>query len=192
MTCIVGLVEDKKIWMGADSMVSSGNEYTILKSPKVFKNGSFLIGCAGTPRHAQLLSSSLFNPPQKKDKQTDIDYLITDLMEHIRTLFGSHGAIRQEDGKTDTHDSQYLIGYNGKLYAIEGNFQLIDSVNPYLAAGCGRVYAHAVLGFIDKNSKSFKKKISPQTKLSLALQAAEQNDPFVKAPFHFVSVKNNG
>lgn len=187
MTCIVGLVEKDKLWIGADSIGTRGNESTVLASPKVFQNGSFLFGCAGSPRHAQILRTSLFNPPKQKDKQSDLEYLIIDVVGHIRSIFAEQGALEQVLVKTDQHASEYLIGYGSRIWMLENNFQLIDSVEPFGAVGCGSQYAKAVLGALEHND--FGKGFSAKKKLEIALVEAERNDPFVRGPFHFLKMK---
>lgn len=187
MTCIVGLKDKDTLWIGADSVGTRGNQSTVMASPKVFRNGSFLFGCAGSPRHAQLLRSSLFNPPKQTDKQSDLEYLVVDVIGHIRKIFGDHGALRQYDTKTEQHDSEYLLAYGDRIWMLEPNFQVIDSVEPYLAAGSGRQYAQAVLGTLEHNA--FGQKLTAKAKLEVALKEAARNDPYVQAPFHILSMK---
>lgn len=187
MTCIVGLAEKGVLWLGSDSVATGGNCSTTMATPKVFQNGSFLFGCAGTPRHAQLLRTALFNPPKQTDKQSDLEYLVVDVVAHIRKIFADHAAIRQHDTKTESHDSQYLLAYGDRIWLLEQNFQLIDSTEPYLATGCGYQYALGVLGALQHSALGAK--LSARAKLELALKEAERNDPFVKRPFHFISLK---
>lgn len=41
MTCIVGLVNKGKVFIGADSLGSDGFTQQVRKEPKVFRNGDF-------------------------------------------------------------------------------------------------------------------------------------------------------
>ena len=44
MTCIVGLIDGRRVWMGGDSAGVSGLDITVRADAKVFRNGDFLIG----------------------------------------------------------------------------------------------------------------------------------------------------
>ncbi len=65
MTCIVGLVHEGVVYMGGDSAATSSAylNQTILATEKVFRNGEFLIGAAGSERASLLLRHSL-SPPR--------------------------------------------------------------------------------------------------------------------------------
>ena len=70
MTCVIGIVDNGKVWMGGDSAAIDSEEETITlrKDPKVFRNEDFLIGFAGTYRLGQLIQY-MFNCPYRKPDQ---------------------------------------------------------------------------------------------------------------------------
>ena len=56
MTCIVGLIDGRRVWMGGDSAGVSGLDITVRADAKVFRNGDFLIGFTSSFRMGQLLA----------------------------------------------------------------------------------------------------------------------------------------
>ena len=64
MTCIVGLIDGNRVWMGGDSAGVSGLDITVRSDPKVFRNGDFLIGFTSSFRMGQLLAFRLRPPPR--------------------------------------------------------------------------------------------------------------------------------
>jgi hypothetical protein len=93
MTCIVGLIDNGKVWMGGDSAGVSGLDVTVRKDPKVFKNGDFLIGYTSSFRMGQLLRFK-FNPPKYYAEQHNNDeyqYMCTDFIEAIRICLKAGG-----------------------------------------------------------------------------------------------------
>ena len=59
MTCVVGLIEDNTIYLGADSLGSNGHSKSEYRFPKVFQNGDFLIGYTSSFRMGQMLQYEL-------------------------------------------------------------------------------------------------------------------------------------
>jgi hypothetical protein len=44
MTCIVGLVDGGRVWLGGDSAGVSGWDLTVRADRKVFRNGPYVMG----------------------------------------------------------------------------------------------------------------------------------------------------
>lgn len=44
MTCIIGFIKNKKVYIGGDSAGVGGSHVTIRRDSKVFKNGNFIMG----------------------------------------------------------------------------------------------------------------------------------------------------
>ena len=63
MSCVVGVVNKGKVWMGADSAASDGEDMVSLTNHKVFFCGPLLIGCVGSIRMTQIIQYRLVVPP---------------------------------------------------------------------------------------------------------------------------------
>lgn len=180
MTCIVGYVHKKKVYIGADSLAMCDTEIIQRVDPKVFINKNFLIGFTTSFRMGQILMSSKFNPPKKKLNQTDYDYMITTFIDHIRTLFIDCGFMKSDAGQDE--GGTFLIGYNGVLYKIESDFQVIISIDNYNSCGCGQKYALGVLYSLKDTD------YTPEEKITKALDAASYFDGAVGGKFKILSI----
>lgn len=158
MTCIVGYVHKNKVYIGADSLGASNTDIVYRKDPKVFINQNFIIGFTSSFRMGQLLMSSYFNPPKKKPKQTDYDYMITTFIDHVRSLFANGGYIKKEN--QEEVGGIFLVGYKGNLYKIESDFQVEHRADNYNACGCGQDYALGVLYNLSNTAVSVEEKIT--------------------------------
>lgn len=178
MTCIVGIETlDGRVILGADSAACNDSITMIAGEPKIFINGDFIIGYTTSFRFGQILQYS-FKPPKHNRKITDHAYLCGPFIDAMRTILKDKGyteiKFNVEEGGTA------LIGYRGKLYYLEGDFQ-IRRVHPACGAvGAGRYFAMGSL-LTMKNVKSN----SSMDTLKIALDVSSQLNPFVRPPFHF-------
>lgn len=172
MTCIVGLVDKDKVWMGGDSAASAGSSILIHKNTKVFKVDNLLIGCSGSIRANQLVKYSLTLP---KFKTKDISkYLCTDFAMAIKSLI--------KDGMSDLESSKFgsfLIGYKNRLFEFDDDLQLLESINGISSIGSGSDIA---LGSLFSTIGA-----DPEKRLLMALKASAYYNTTVAAPFHVIS-----
>jgi ATP-dependent protease HslVU (ClpYQ) peptidase subunit len=137
MTCIVGLVDETGVYMGADSSSASGWEVRSTKLPKVFKIGEFTIGYTTSFRMGQLLQHKLQVKPQ--GEETDIAYMVSSFVEAVRNCLKEHGFSKVENNKEE--GGAFLVAYRGNLYSIHDDFQVNEMTDGLDACGCGREYA---------------------------------------------------
>lgn len=174
MTCIVGLVNKGKVYIGADSCGSNGFTKETRIEPKVFKNGDFLIGCTSSFRMIDLLKWK-FNPPTIKDGDNLHKFLSTEFVDAVRKLFVDNGyAVTSEDWKSGT----FLVGVKGRLFKIDNDFQV--SEHDYTACGSGEYHA---LGSLYTSKMS-----SPVKDINKALETASHFITTVSPPFIIESV----
>ena len=173
MTCVVGLEDKGNIYIGADSAGSAGTNLSIRADEKVFMNGPFIIGFAGSFRMGQLLRYK-FDPPKQSVKTDDMKYMVTDFIDAAKKCFTDNGF-----GSTST-GGLFVVGYNKKLYRIDSDFQVGKLVLPYVAIGSGECYA---LGSLHSSATK-----NPEQKIKLALQAAATFSLGVAPPFHILKL----
>jgi len=174
MTCIVGIAEGGKVYIGGDSAGVGGYSLTVRADKKVFVNGDFVMGFTTSFRMGQLLHHA-FTPP-KRHPDTDIDkFMVTDFINAVRDCLKSGGyAGRQNETESG---GTFLVGYSGRLFRIDGDYQVGEAVDGFDAVGCGDDIARGAL-FANPAGK-------PQDRLRVALEAAERFSAGVRAPFHF-------
>jgi len=141
MTVIVGLKHDGKIYMGADSAGVANYNLIVRADEKVFikSNGSkYIMGFTSSFRMGQLLRYAL-RIPEKPPKMNDYEFMVTSFINSVRDCLKNGGYAKKEN-ETE-QGGHFLIGYNGHLYQIYGDYQVAQSMDNYDACGCGWAYA---------------------------------------------------
>ena len=148
MTCIVGLVQDGKVNIGADSQGTDGRwNATQRKDPKVFTRDGIIFGFTSSYRMGQLLRYKLEIPRRFQDESIE-EFMHTRFIEEVRTTFTEGGF-----GKTDSGEQSggsFLVGVEGRLFHIESDFQVGESELPFDACGCGDAFALGALTVLDR------------------------------------------
>ncbi len=176
MTCIVGKVgKDGTITIGADSIGIAGYTAVVRKDPKVFVKGPFVYGFTGSFRMGQLIQYS-FREPDHDPRQGVDQYMHNNWLDCLRACLEKGGYMRKING--EEKGGTFLVGYAGRLFCIESDFQIGEAMVDYYACGCGEEFAkgamHAVTG-IDT--------LTDEQKVLLALEAAETHSAGVRRPF---------
>lgn len=187
MTCIVGLREGDSVWLGGDSLATDFNYYLLGAQPKVFtlevpESGSMVVGATGEIRLPQLLQHALTIPERRPG--TDVmKWLVRDFIPAVRKTFKAEGYTYVENNR-EGHNGQFLVGFMGRLFKVESNFQITEDSRNVAAVGCGADFA---LGALFESKAG-----SPKAKLLQALRAAEAFSIGVRGPFNFVEAKIGG
>lgn len=173
MTCIVGLEHQGAVYIGGDSAGIAGYDICTRGDEKVFFNDDVLMGFTSSFRMGQLLRYA-FTVPEQSNKKADMAYLVTDFVDAVRAMYRDKGFLvkenEQEEGGT------FLLGYRGKLYVVEDDFQVGIPTDGYASVGCGSNMAlgalYATRGWSD-----------PEKRVVTALEAAAQFSAGVRPPF---------
>ena len=180
MTCIAALVENGVITMGGDSAGVAGYQLHVRSDPKVFRNGDFLIGCTSSFRMTQVLRFQVKPPehPRKHDDGSWLDayeYMVRYFIEECRKEFKDHGSMRIENNEEE--GGCFLVGYRGRLFYVDSDFQVGELHDPFAAVGCGMDVAHGALYALQGSD------LEPEAKVLKALEAAERFSAGVRRPF---------
>jgi ATP-dependent protease HslVU (ClpYQ) peptidase subunit len=178
MTCIVGLIDGNRVWMGGDSAGVSGLDITVRADPKVFRNGASLIGFTSSFRMGQLLNFKLRLPEQEPG--TDVfRYMVTEFVDSVRECL-KEGGYAQRNNDAETGGS-FLVGYRGRLFSIQSDYQVCEAERGFHAIGCGADYA---LGALASNTH-----LPAEQRVRQALDVAETFSGGVRAPFRIDSIE---
>ena len=171
MTCVVGLEDHGKVYIGADSLGVNVStlEKTIREDVKVFINGPFIMGCTTSFRMIQILQYQ-FVPPAHPVGSDDMRFMVNEFIDAVKKCF--------KDGDF-SGGGEFLVGYNGKLYSIENDFQVGKPTLKYDAVGCGARFA---VGAMFANNK-----LKPVARIKNALEAATTFSAGVAPPFVVLS-----
>jgi ATP-dependent protease HslVU (ClpYQ) peptidase subunit len=190
MTCIVGLIDNGITYIGADSLGSNGYSKIVRKDKKVFKlkdTSNAIIGYTSSFRMGQLLmyADGLIDKLSDYENKIDHEYLVTKFIPRVINLFENGGYSRNNNGEKTGGD--FLLGYKDKLYHIEGDFQVGESMLNYDACGCGKDFALGSLATTEK----YKDTLSPQERIRLALQSATEFSVGVAPPYYILNTEND-
>lgn len=179
MTCIVGLKYKNKVYIGADSAGSGTHATDPRKDLKIFKHSDMLFGFTTSFRMGQLLQYHL--SLQKAKPEVDpMKYLVTKFIPAARQCLTA-GGFAKKDNNVET-GGQFIVGFRGRLFVVWSDFQVAETLRPYVAVGCGLEWAEGVLFTLKKS------KISPEEKVKIALEAAVEHSGWVRPPFTILSV----
>ena len=160
MSCIVGLVDKKKVYLGCDGIASTedGDTHPV-HAIKIFKRGSYLFGFAGSIRTGQIIQRASYKLPKTIWGWPDV----------IREQITEKGAMVRGEGQVQIQMSNFLIANKGKLYELLSDFQ-INEVNEegYAAIGAGSTIALGSL-FTSKGLD-----FTPEQRIYLALNASTE------------------
>lgn len=171
MSTVVGIVDGKDIYLGADSLASTEEgDARPIKCQKIFRSGKYLIGFIGSVRGGQTLYPDYFKFPTN----------IMDVPDAIMNQFTEKGCLITSEQSTYLHACNFLIGYKGKLYEILVDFQMTE-IEQYSAIGSGSTYAFGSLHTTEKMKDDF----NPQMRMELALEAAETFSTGTRRPFYY-------
>ena len=181
MTCIIGLIKNKKVYIGGDSAGVGGLDVTIRRDSKVFKTGKFIMGYTSSFRMGQLLRFKL-KVKDQTEEQNDYEYMCTTFIDAVRKCLEDNGYAEIDNNKEKI--GQFLVGYNDRLYYIGSDLQVGESYDKFDSVGCGESYAKGALEILLKSSK----KDTPQTTIKKALETVVKFSAGVRPPFNIVEI----
>ena len=189
MTCIVGIEHNDCVYMGCDSAASDDAfRFATMVDTKVFSNGNMLMGMCGTFRLGQLLKHAL-DIPDHDPRTDDMKWLCTTYVDAVRTMLDDKGhIIKGEHVVEEIENGDYLMGYNGKLYLVEANFQVLRAADGYMATGCGCDLALGALHCMMSNGKIN----NPVKLVEEALKAASHHSAACAPPHHVFKLDSEG
>lgn len=184
MTCIVGLLDNGKAYMGADSLGSNGYTGNVYKNRKVFKlseNKDILVGYTSSFRMGQLLqySSGLFDELSLLKNSVDEKYMVNTFIPNVKALFKNGGYEKNETG------GNFLITFKDKLYEVQSDYAILEPANGFSSVGCGEDFAMASL----ETTKDLDMK--PVDRIIKALESAEKYSTGVRRPFYIINSEDN-
>ena len=184
MTCIVGYVENGNVYIAGDSAGVAGQNIKIRKDTKVFRKENpsgkpMILGYTTSFRMGQILRFG-FPIPEIPEYMDPYEYMCTVFIDSLIETFTDKKYAKVAENVTT--GGNFLVGFEGKLFQIYGDFQVEESAEVFDATGCG---AHYALGAMHQLQKM---KILPRTKLIRALKTASYFSTGVAAPFNCVEL----
>lgn len=169
MTCIVGVVNKDKVYMGGDSCGSNHASWQTVGNPKVFKVQDFLIGCTSSFRMIDLLAHN-FSVQRSHPEDSDDKFMRTTFIEGVRSCL-KQGGYDKDGGK----GGNFLVGYKGLLYEVQNDYSILNCPEWGSSVGSGEGPARGSLW-------TTRKEKDPKKRVMTALEAAEAVVPSVRGP----------
>lgn len=180
MTCIVGVVDDGKVYIGGDSAGVAGYSIVTRVDSKVFKNGPYIMGFTSSFRMGDILKHDFKAPKPRVGMKLD-KFMVKEFIPAIRKAFKEGGYSKNDNGKEQ--GGTFLVGIYGHLFHIGGDFQVGESLDGYDSVGCGEDLA---LGSLFSTAAS---DMTAEERVTHALQAAEKFSAGVSGPFNIKVAK---
>lgn len=184
MTCVVAMVKDGHLFMGADSAGVSDYSIRYRKDPKVFINGEMLFGFTSSFRFGQILQYE-FNPPKHHADVPIEQYMVSGAVPAMREALRNHGYTRVNNNEET--GGQCLIGYRGRLFMIASDFQVCETDDCFNAIGCGQDLAMGSM----LSTLKLVPNLPANSHIELALEAAARYSAGVTAPFVFLNTSSD-
>ena len=192
MSCVVGVVSQGIVYLGGDSARTTDSfQIAVCSDTKVWKYAEegIVLGCTGSPRVQQVLQYTFVPPPRKTLEYYMTVNLTRKTLEYYMTV-NLIRALRDCLKGEETNDPatvagcSFLIGVDGRLFAIHGDFQWEESVMGYNAIGNASDVAGGALFATRELLED-----SPKQRVRLALEAAQAHNAAVRAPFTCLSTR---
>jgi ATP-dependent protease HslVU (ClpYQ) peptidase subunit len=174
MTCVVGMIKNDRVYIGADSAAATSG-WTVRASAlqKVFRHGSFLIGYTTSFRMGQILQYEVDYPEAEVYDET---YMVTRFVPAVREKLKNLGYTKIDNNQEEGGD--FLVGVAGQLFLVSSDFQVNHFLDGMAAVGCGAEYALGALlvrrSFVGHD---------PETSIRVALETAAYFSGGVIGPF---------
>lgn len=172
MTTIVGIVKNGHVIMGADSLVTAGNNrYIHPQMLKIINNNGYLVGGAGDVLACDILMHMWIPPmPNATQRKNLYKFMITDVVPSMREGLEENGY------KIDPSDKEsgfeMLIALDGELFHISDDFSVLMDETGIYGVGSGSPWAVAAL--------------DAGATVEKALEIAEKRSPYTAGPFQIV------
>ena len=180
MTCILGLVDGKTVYVGGDSAGTSGDlSQRIIGDKKVFKRDTVVFGVCGSPKVMDALMHVLVVP--KRSTGQDVgEYVRKDLVPALKTVLTETGCVSSNEQHPELFEGAIMVGCHGKLFVVESNFQVITNAYGFDSVGSGSDIAIGAMHASMKERNAKKRMLK-------ALEASSINNAGVRPPFTIVS-----
>ncbi len=178
MTCIVGLVSETGVCVGADSAGSDGWNIFTRSDPKLFERGPYLIGFTTSFRMGQLLQFAGTLPDPPEDPEALYGFMVVDFVNAVRDIFKAGGYAKKENEREEA--GEFMIAVAGRLFVIYDTYQVAEHTAGISAIGSGYQVALGAL-WTARNCGA-----SSYDAVLQALDAAQEWCASVRGPFKVI------
>ena len=192
MTCCIAYkIKNKGIILVADTAGTDNCDNQLTRvDPKLFSRDDFMFAVAGSFRLRDVLMYDFDIP--KKSKNVSIDkYMRTKFINALRNTCIDKGLIKKND---DTNEEElvgeFLVCYKDKIYKIESDLQVGESVDNFYIIGSGEQLAIGALAILEKRTPQVFNVENIKNTLFDILSVASKYKSSVRGPY--ITINNFG
>ena len=177
MTCIIGLEENGKAYVGADSMQVRGFNELMSSNKKIFRIDGFIFAHTGYCKGSQIVKYLLDIPtPDEIDER----FMFTKIAEPMRLKMKEIGYSEIKDNQ-ESHEDGWIVAYKDQVYVINSDWETSRQSSGLSVGGCGGYYAKGVMLAL--------KDVEPKKRIKKALEIASKCSVGVGPPFYVWETK---
>lgn len=187
MSCVVGYInrENGQIYIGGDTAAVQVEKLDIRtrNDEKVFAKNNILFGFVGSCRAGQILRYS-FEIPKKPDDMDDMGYLCSIFVKSFIECLKDNDALQTENGEARV-DGEFMMAFNGNIYVVAADFQVVSEEGDFCCIGCSDSYAQGAFYALDfVNSE-----VDAESRVLAALSTSAKYSAGVRGPFKVITIK---
>lgn len=138
MSIIAGLAKNGNVYMASDSAATAGTLTIEERYPKIGciadqEGEPYLIGCIDSIRLNQIVQAHLVITEYDPDPMM---HMIKNFVEPLRSVLKDFGFSTKDQHAGREHGGFLLVGYMGRLYSVQADYQVSESISGYDAVGC--------------------------------------------------------
>lgn len=169
------------VWMAADSLGSNSNgDRYIRKDKKIFKKDGYLIGYTSSYRMGQIIEHKAKLPELPLNNRGNIH--IVKVIDAIAESLYNNNYTMEKDNRH--YGGEFIIGWHGRLYCIQSDFQYSTTAINYMCCGAGEDFGLGALHTAQKLKGS-----NEIEALLYAMRAGTKHNCFVAPPFIVMNTK---
>ena len=176
MTCIIGLINNKGVYIGADKSRSTSVFIHNTLIEKVFRKDEYVIAYTESFRMGQLLQHSIKLP--EPPKKMTIAFMVYEFVEIVREGFKEYGYSRISSNEESA--GSFIVGVNNSLFHIESDYQVDYLTDGFIADGSGSQYALGAMEAL--------KDVYPESRIAQSIKIAAKFCPSVTAEHSIIKV----
>ena len=141
-----------------------------------------VVGFAGNFRDCCIFDGFV-NPPEVHPGQNLYKYMIKQFVPSMKKVMDEHD-VTSIDGSLHCTDATFLVAINKSIFRVFRDYSVIYGNEEYASIGSGKSYA---LGSLYSTEGQEYFGMSSETRIRLALRAAEKFCPGVQGPFDIMA-----
>lgn len=180
MTCIAAIIDQKGVGhIACDSVGSNYHTKGVYTNRKIFTVSDMLIGFTGSYRMGQILEHQLALPAATVGQEFE-SWLYVDFVEEVRKVLKNNGYLHVENN--EEVGGTFLIVVAGRIFTVQEDLSLLESLDSFEACGSGEDYARATMNAAINHGIT-----KPRRILTEAIEAATKYVPSVGGDIHILS-----